>query len=238
MSESGVIPESCVNRRRPRIRSSGRSDVDRCRGSDPRRPVSATNDPNDSSSTSLTLLQRIRSTGDKEAWDEFYRRYCRLIWWFARQAGLPAQDATDMVQEVMTEFVCTATSFEYDPGKGSFRGMLQTITRRRVIDRIRKRQASPADGQMFQQLEADGRWAKEWERQEVRVQLLRALDLVREEVEPVTYQAFQLYVLEGCAAKVVASFLGISEESVYAAKSRILKRLRDRLIPTSQDGAP
>jgi DNA-directed RNA polymerase specialized sigma24 family protein len=66
----------------------------------------------------------------------------------------------------------------------------------------------------------------EWDRLEGTALVLRSLEGVAKEVEPVTYQAFQLHVLEEWPVRRVAGFLGISEDSVYAAKSRVLARLR------------
>jgi len=56
-----------------------------------------------------------------------------------------------------------------------------------------------------------------------------ALERVKGEVEPRTYQAFQLYVLEEWSVSDVAEFLKMSQPSVYTAKSRVVQRLRHLL---------
>ncbi len=189
----------------------------------------------ESSSTSASLLKRIRSTDDHAAWREFVQRYWRLVWWFGRSAGLSEQDAEEVVQEVFIDVARVAVSLEYEREKGRFRGMLQVIARRRIIDRFRKRRASTGNDAAFAQLEASDSWNETWRRQELRAELLATLDLVARDVEPVTYQAFQLYVLEEWPAKKVADFLSISEDSVYAAKSRIIERLRQRVAQSRKD---
>ena len=184
---------------------------------------------NEASSTSATLLQRIRSSRDHEAWNEFVRRYWRLVWWFARKAGLSAQEAEDVVQEVFTDIVRMAVSFDYDPGKGRFRGLLQTVTQRRVIDRVRR--SAPRAGPLPPSEAAAAIISPDpdWQRAELRADLVAALALVAREVEPATFQAFQLLVIEEWPVRKAAAFLSLSEESVYAAKSRVLARLRRHL---------
>jgi len=56
-----------------------------------------------------------------------------------------------------------------------------------------------------------------------------ALDVIRHEVEPVTFQAFDLYVRKDMKPGEVAKLLGISRNVVYIAKTRILGRLKELL---------
>lgn len=189
----------------------------------------------DDSSTSATLLAKLRASDDASAWQEFAHRYARLIWWFGKDAGLSPQDAEDLVQEVLTDFARQAATFEYDPAKGRFRGLLRTIAQRRVIDMLRRKRL-PVEGQhTLERLESPRFVQREWDRLEGTALVLRSLEGVAKEVEPVTYQAFQLHVLEDWPVRRVAGFLGISEDSVYAAKSRVLARLR-RLVAEGEEG--
>jgi hypothetical protein len=52
------------------------------------------------------------------------------------------------------------------------------------------------------------------------------LNQVRGEVEPSTYQAFDLYALQEVPVGEVARFLNLSNDSVYQAKTRVTARLR------------
>ncbi len=52
---------------------------------------------------------------------------------------------------------------------------------------------------------------------------------VESEFEPVTWQAFWSTTIETRSASDVAETLGISIASVYQAKSRVLRRLRQQL---------
>ena len=52
------------------------------------------------------------------------------------------------------------------------------------------------------------------------------LDLVEEEFEPTTLQAFRRLALEGVSGAEAARELGLSVAAVYVAKSRVLQRIR------------
>jgi RNA polymerase sigma-70 factor (ECF subfamily) len=57
----------------------------------------------------------------------------------------------------------------------------------------------------------------------------RALQLLRVEFPATIWKAFEKYVLEDRPAEQVAAELGIRPGTVYAAKSRVLARLRQEL---------
>lgn len=52
------------------------------------------------------------------------------------------------------------------------------------------------------------------------------LELIEPEFRPATWQAFRRVVLDGDKPAQVAAELGISENAVLLAKSRVLSRLR------------
>lgn len=54
--------------------------------------------------------------------------------------------------------------------------------------------------------------------------------------EPSTLKAFEMHVLAGRSVAETADKLGISKASVYQAKSRVLKRLRQRLAMADPEG--
>ncbi len=54
-------------------------------------------------STSESLLVRLRSERDTDAWARFVELYTPLIFYWARKTGLQSQDASDLVQEVLTQ---------------------------------------------------------------------------------------------------------------------------------------
>ncbi len=65
-------------------------------------------------------------------------------------------------------------------------------------------------------------WERNWRRNLLQVCLGR----VSHEVEPKTFQAFQLFALDGWSAADTAAFLKMNVGSVYVAKSRVAARVR------------
>ena len=71
--------------------------------------------------------------------------------------------------------------------------------------------------------DASGIWDTEWEQS----LLDECLRQVRSEFEPATFRAFELTVREGLDAAEAARQLDVPVKSVYNAKHRILKRIRE-----------
>jgi RNA polymerase sigma-70 factor (ECF subfamily) len=192
--------------------------------------------------TRSSLLLRLRPGGaDVEvAWSDFYDRYAPVIGGFARRLGARTQDVEDVVQDVLAGFFSASPTFVYDPTRGRFRGYLKTCT----VRAIRKRFAADArasaaglapggGGVPIAEVDvADPRveraWNDCWESDKLR----RALDTVRERYasnpeRAKTFQAFEMYALLDRPSEEVARELGMSVDSVHAAKSRITRALRE-----------
>jgi len=182
---------------------------------------------------------RLRDRSDTVGWQEFQDRYGELLYRYARSVGASHSDAEDVVQEVVMYLFKAMDGFEYDVRKGRFRGYLRAsivnaLARKRKKD---AKQASPVDPQNFDFVKAktdagsDGRWEREW-----RLHRLRwALRSIADEFEEKTMQAFQLHVLGGLSVDDTAGEIGISKASVYQAKSRVLKRVREQLESVDPD---
>ena len=57
----------------------------------------------------------------------------------------------------------------------------------------------------------------------------RATQLIRDDFEPHTWQAFWRLAVENHPARDIAADLGMSVDAVYQAKARVLRRLREEL---------
>ncbi len=68
----------------------------------------------------------------------------------------------------------------------------------------------------------DQLWEQDWQRNLLQL----CFDKVRQGIDPKTFQAFQLYALEGWTPKETAEFLKMTIDSDYAAKSRVTQRIR------------
>jgi RNA polymerase sigma-70 factor (ECF subfamily) len=67
---------------------------------------------------------------------------------------------------------------------------------------------------------------RQWDEEHDRYVIGCLLDMVEEEFEPATLQAFRRLALEGASGAEVAGELGLSVAAVYMAKSRVLQHIR------------
>lgn len=86
------------------------------------------------------LLPRI-ACGDESAVQDCIDRYGGLVWTLARRRLANREDAEDAVQEVFVDLWRSADRF--DPRMGEEITFVAMITRRRVIDRLRRRTGLP-----------------------------------------------------------------------------------------------
>jgi RNA polymerase sigma-70 factor (ECF subfamily) len=179
--------------------------------------------------TSSTLLEKLRCPTDQQAWVRFVELYTPLLYSWACRVRLPSHDAADLVQEVLTALVRKLPEFRYDSGK-SFRGWLRTLTHNKWRE-VRRRQAvvEEADEAGLDNLPAPDS-DEVFEEQEYRRHLVsRALKLMQAEFQPGVWRACWECVVSGKPAAQVAAELGSTRDAVYAAKSRVLRRLREEL---------
>src|ERR1019366_397439 len=180
--------------------------------------------------TPVSLLERVRSPGEQLAWSRFVEMYTPLLYYWTCRMGLQESDAADLVQEVFAILVAKLPEFVYDRNK-SFRGWLRTILHNKWRDKQRRLAAEPTlqTGSALvneaSPVETESFWEIEYRQQLVG----RALELMQTEFQPTTWRACWEVVVSGRSASQVASELGISVDSVYAAKSRVLRRLRKEL---------
>ena len=78
---------------------------------------------------------------------------------------------------------------------------------------------------------AEPEWglAESWDEEYERNLAALAMDQVRSEVQPATWQAFWQTAVEGRSARDVGANLGMSAGAVYVARSRVLARLKEEV---------
>ena len=184
--------------------------------------------------TRASMLVRLRDPGDREAWSQFVALYAPLIHGLARKRGLQDADAADLTQEVLHAVAGSVGGLVYDPARGTFRGWLYTIARRKIHDffgsRQRREQGS-GDSATLQLLEEQPAQEEEqrWERDCQQQVFNLAAEQVRGSFEPATWQAFWLLAVEGKSGEEASRITGLSVGAVYVAKSRVLARLKQRI---------
>ncbi len=188
-----------------------------------------------SSSISSTLLAQLRS-GRPEAWQRFVRLYGPVVYRWCRRAGVAADDAADVLQEVLSSVARHLSDFHREGPHDSFTAWLAAITRNKVSDHYRRRGKAEARGGTTAQRQMAEIAQPETSQETIQPDAeaaacltRRVLDTIRAEFEPGTWLAFWRTAVDGQSAAFVAEELKMSAAAVYMAKSRVLRRLRQAL---------
>ena len=151
-----------------------------------------------------------------------------LLFTWARRIGLQDADAADLVQDTFLIINDKLSQFEHRPDRGGFRGWLRTILLNRWREQTRRWNLPLAGGLDVNHLPEPS--ASQHEEAEYRMYLIkRCLMMLQGEFPEAMLRAFHQHVLQGQPPEEVAAALQISVNSVYLAKSRICRRLREEL---------
>jgi len=166
-----------------------------------------------------------------EAWGRLVELYGPVVYRWCRGSGLGEHDAADVVQDVFTSVARGVGNFRRSKPTDSFNAWLATITRNRVRDFYRRQGPAAVGGTDMQNRIADVAFPTEADSsQQLEAAISqRMLELVRSEFEERTWNSFWRTAVEEQRPADVASDLGVSVFAVYQAKSRVLRRLRERL---------
>lgn len=183
--------------------------------------------------TTTTILENLRDYENSGAWDRFAARFRRPIVSFAKGMGLSQFDADDVAQETLIAFAEAFRNGQYHPEKGRLSRWLFGIAYRQALNARRgdARRAAhlaqqPDSANILDAIaneSASGIWDAEWEQ----ALLHECLDQIRREVDPTTFRAFELAVREDKPPGEAADLLGVPIKTIYNAKHRILKRIRE-----------
>jgi RNA polymerase sigma factor (sigma-70 family) len=193
------------------------------------------------SDTRVTLVGRLIATpNDPAAWSEFVEWYGRKIYLWCRAWGLQESDAQDVTQDVFLNLSVRMTDFRYDP-RGSFRAWLKTVTHNAWQDYVAG-QRKPGRGSGRES--ALERLADIEARDDLTRRLAEAFDQellkeaaarVRLRVEPRTWHAFHLLAVEGLSGAEVAQRLEMKVATVFVARSKVQRMLRDEVTRLEQE---
>ena len=190
--------------------------------------------------TRRTLLSRLKNWDDAESWREFFDMYWRLIFNFARKAGLGDADAQDFVQDVMLSLAKKMPGFRYDPARGKFKAFLMVVVRSRLADFWRRGAAKrertvPLDDTTPEppaEAELDPLWDEEWRSVMIEAALVR----VRALVSARQFMLFELAVVQGLAVADIRRSLKVSAPQIYMAKLRVRRLVEKELRRIEREG--
>lgn len=183
--------------------------------------------------TQSLLLANIQSLENREAWEEFVLLYRPVIYRMARRRGMQDSDAQDLTQDVLLRIARSIENWEPQPDV-RFRHWLRRVASNAILTALSKSNRQPAVGgsKIDQRIaEAPEIEAATQELQnECRRELYqRAATIVKSDVSTATWQAFEETVIQGRSCEDAAKLLDKSIGTIYASRSRVLKRLQQEV---------
>lgn len=169
------------------------------------------------------ILQRI-SEGDKTAVQDCLNTYGGLVWSLARRMLSNTDEAEDAVQEIFIDIWKNAGRF--DEKQASEVTFVAMISRRRLIDRVRKNQRQvPADSLDDILVEPSGNYHQEMQIGVEAKQAARELNNLR----PEQRQVLQLSIYQGLSHQEISSLTGMPVGTVKTHARRGLLQIRENL---------
>lgn len=178
------------------------------------------------------MLEGLADARDERAWRRFYDRFTPMLLSYAKRVGLSDADAQDVVAETLTTFLQAYRAGRYERERARLKSWLGGIIHNKILKLHARRTTASLDvvqpedrGQPMEPAateDQDEAFEREWQLD----RLNAALNILRRESDPNTYQAFDLYALKDWPVAKVASFLNMTPNAVYISKTRTLKRLR------------
>jgi RNA polymerase sigma-70 factor (ECF subfamily) len=185
----------------------------------------------DATRQSLLLMAQA---GDAGAWSDLCELYRPLIVGWLRRQSIPDAEIDDLVQEIFLAVVGSLPSFIHSGRRGAFRSWLRTIAFNYSCDYWKspsRRSTPPGDDRAAEAIrlleDPDSRLNRYWDEEHDRYVLRCLLETIELEFEPATVKVFRRVALDGASGAEAAGELGMTLGAVYAARSRVLRRLRE-----------
>jgi RNA polymerase sigma-70 factor (ECF subfamily) len=181
-----------------------------------------------------SLLHAARDTTNDEAWLRLVSVCEPLLFGWLRCQDIQHADAEDLVQEILVTLVLEAPTFQLNGNPEVFRCWLRKVLDNRLLNFHRAERARSicrpsselldrlADAIVDSRDDLTCRWDNDHDRHIAR----QVMERIKPEFQANTWQAFHRVALEGADPELVAAELDFSLSSVYVAKFRVLRRLR------------
>jgi len=181
-------------------------------------------------------LEDLKGSNDALVWNTFRDHFYPVIVNFSRSLGLSSTYAEDAAQEAMLTFLKAFRDGRYNREKGRLGSWVFGVARR-VILNFRKRLPreytvadNSTDTSFWDMIEDENTVKHTWETEWRRMVLERCLQQARREFDSKVFRAFELYALSEQSVTEIGRILGMSQNAIYIAKSRVLSRLRQLVL--------
>jgi RNA polymerase sigma-70 factor (ECF subfamily) len=185
--------------------------------------------------TRSTLIAQVRSRENHEAWTQFVTLYRPAIYRMARKRGMQDADAQDLVQAVLIRVLGAIHRWERTESSVGFRHWLSRVAKNAILTALTRAAKDAGIGGtdvqelLNEQPEVDPDIEQDFALEFLREKYHRAAATVQTDVSAQTWRAFELSVVEGMPCCEVAELLGMTIGTIYAARSRVMRRLRDQV---------
>ena len=182
--------------------------------------------------TRNSLLLKLRNPADGESWHEFVTTYRPVVYRMARRRGMQDANAQDLAQAVLVSVAQSVEGWENDPKRARFRTWLTRVASNAIVDAFRRRRLDSGKGGTTEITRLEQHPAPDDVEidTEHRRELFRwAARRVRWEFAEETWLAFWRTAVEARPIQEVAAELRKSAGAIYIARSRVMRRLHERI---------
>jgi RNA polymerase sigma-70 factor (ECF subfamily) len=185
--------------------------------------------------TRASLIVRLKDRSDQAAWGEFVIIYRPVVYRLARRRGLQHADAEDLAQQVLTAVAGAVDRWQPDEKRGRFRSWLYRIAQNFIVNALSRRVPDRAAGtgaaaDVLSGWPAGDGPASDLVRTEYRREVFNwAARQIRGEFQADTWESFWRTAVDGQVVPQVAAALGKTAGAVYAARGRVMRRLREKV---------
>ncbi|MEM6470641.1 MAG: sigma-70 family RNA polymerase sigma factor [Planctomycetota bacterium] len=184
--------------------------------------------------TRPSLLLRLHDHADVDAWDEFVALYRPVILRVAAAKGLQHADADDLAQQVLISVAGAIDRFDPFHTGAKFRTWLRRIAENATLNALRRKSSQKTIGDVVARDILELQPISDDDSALLKTELRRELFYlaakeVKRQISPEQWSAFWQTAVERKEVAEVAENLGKTIGSVYAARSRVMKKLRDHV---------
>ena len=150
-------------------------------------------------------------------------------------------DADDVAQQVLVAVAKAVQQRDHDPRRAKFRTWLHRVAQNAILNALTRGRPDRGSGgsallAVLNQRESHSGPDSDLLRLEYRREVFRwAARQVRKEFHQATWDAFWLTAVEGRAVEVVAQQLAKNPGAIYAARSRVIRRIQEKVTEYEQE---